>query len=79
LSRGLPPGAGAAYAYDWVRQHQRQAEENRKKNRKLKKKARKLSKKRKMVKCKEPNKIVRAIENVEKRLEQEKRHLEGVK
>jgi uncharacterized protein HemX len=75
----MPSGAGAAYIYDWLRQRQKQTEENRKKKRKLKKKIKKLSKKRKLVKRKEPNKIVRAIENVEKRIEQEKRHLEGIK
>jgi len=80
LSRGgLSPYAGSGYAYDWVRQRQKQTEENRKKKKKLKKKIKKLSKKSKVVKRKEPNKIVRAIENVEKRVEQEKRHLEGIK
>jgi len=66
---GLPSGAEAAYVYDWLRQRRKQTEENRKKSRKLKKKIGKLSKKRKVVKRKEPNKIVKAIENVEKRIE----------
>ncbi len=39
----------------------------------------KVTRRRKGDRHKEPNKIVKAIENVEKRLKEEERHLEGVK
>jgi hypothetical protein len=79
LSRGVPPHAGSGYSYDWQRQHQKQIAEKKKKNRKAKKKMNKMLRERKLAKRKEPSRIVRAVEGVEKRIEQEKRHLEGIK
>jgi hypothetical protein len=76
---GLPPSAEAGYAYDWIRQRQKSEEENRKQRRKLKKKVKKLTKKRKNERPREPNKIVKAIEGVERRLEEEKKHLHKIK
>lgn len=76
---GLPSGAQSGYVYDWLRQRQRRADEEKKRKRKLRRKIKKVTRRRKGDRHKEPNKIVNAIENVEKRLKEEKRHLEGVK
>lgn len=76
---GLRPGAQSGYVYDWLRQRQRRADEEKKRKRKLRRKIKKVTRGRKGDRHKEPNKIVKAIENVEKRLKEEERHLEGVK
>jgi hypothetical protein len=79
LSRGgLPPGAGSGYVYDWIRQRQKREEENRRQRRKLKKKVKKTTGKRKKEKRREPNKIVKAIEGVEKHLEEEEKRLRKI-
>jgi methyl coenzyme M reductase subunit C-like uncharacterized protein (methanogenesis marker protein 7) len=75
---GLPPGAEAGYVYDWIRQRQKREEENRRQRRKLKKKVKKLTKKRKKERRREPNKIVKAIKGVERRIEEEKKHLHRI-
>jgi seryl-tRNA synthetase len=79
LSRGVPPGAGAGYAYDWLRQRQRNAEKAKKRKKKLRKKINKLSKARKKAGLDRVGRIKRTVENAVKRLEEEKRHLEGIK
>jgi len=76
---GLPSGAGSGYVYDWIRQRQNQREKNRRQRKKLKKKVKKLTKNRKKGRRKEPNKIVKAVENVEKRFEEEKKRIHGMK
>jgi hypothetical protein len=76
---GLPSGAGFGYAYDWIRRHQNQSEKNREQRRKLKKKVKKLTKNRRKGRRKEPKRIVRAVGNVEKRLEEEKKRIHGMK
>jgi hypothetical protein len=79
LSRGgLPPGAEAGYVYDWIRQRQKREEENRRQRRKLKKKVKKLAGKRKRERRRGQNKIVKAIEGVERRFEEEKKHLSKI-
>jgi hypothetical protein len=50
---GLPTGGGIGYVYDWLRQRQRKANEQRKKSKKLKKKIKKLTKGRKKEKRRE--------------------------
>lgn len=75
---GLPPGAEAGYVYDWIRQRQKREEENRRQRRKLKRKVKKLTKKRKKERHREPNKIVKAIEGVERRLEEEEKYLHKI-
>jgi hypothetical protein len=72
---GLPPGAESGYVYDWIRQRQKREEENRRQRRKPKKKVKKTTGKRKKERRREPNKIAKAIEGVERRLEEEKKHL----
>jgi hypothetical protein len=74
----MPPGA-LAYAYDWIRRRQNKSEKDRRRRRKLKKKVKKLTNNKKKGKRKEPNRIVKVVENVEKRLEKEKKHIHGIK
>lgn len=76
---GLPSGAGSGYVYDWIRQRQNQCEKDRRRRRKLKKKVKKLTNNKKKGRRKEPNRIVKVVESVEKRLEEEKKHIQGIK
>jgi hypothetical protein len=80
LSRGgLPRGAETGYVYDWLRQRQRRTEKAKKRKRKLRKKINKLSKVRKKARPDRVGRIRGTVENAVKRLEEEKRHLEGIK
>jgi len=80
MSRGgLPPSAGAGYAYDWNRQRQRRAEKGKKRKKKLRKKIKKLSKVTEKAGPNRAGRIKRTVKNAVKRLEEEKRHLEGIK
>jgi hypothetical protein len=64
LGRGeLPAGAGIGYVYDWLRQRQRKANEQRKKSKKLKKKIKKLTKGRKKEKRREKTRQSEAPRN----------------
>jgi hypothetical protein len=76
---GLPPGAETGYVYDWLRQRQRRTEKEKKRKRKLRKKISKLARVRKKARPNRVGKIKRTVENAVKRLEEEKRHLEGIK
>jgi ATPase subunit of ABC transporter with duplicated ATPase domains len=76
---GLPSGAVSGYVYDWIRQRQNQSEKNRRQRKKLKKKVKKLTKRSKKGRRKEPSKMVKAIGNVEKRLEEEKKYIHAIK
>jgi hypothetical protein len=73
---GLPAGAGIGYAYDWLRQRQRKADEQRKKSKKLKKKIKKLTKRRKKEKRRDEK---QTIESTKKRLDEEEGHRERIK
>lgn len=73
---GLPAGAGIGYVYDWLRQRQRKANEQRKKSKKLKKKIKKLTEGRKKEKRREKN---QTIGSTKKRLEEEEGHHERIK
>jgi len=68
-----------AYVYDWIRRRQDQSEKNRKQRRKLRKKVKKLTRNRKKERRKEPKKMVKAIGDVEKRFEEEKKRIRGMK
>jgi len=58
---GLPAGAGIGYVYDWLRQRQRKANEQRKKSKKLKKKIKKLTEGRKKIKRREKTRQSEAL------------------
>jgi len=73
---GLPAGGGIGYVYDWLRQRQRKANEQRKKSKKLKKKIKKLTKGRKKEKRREKNQTVGSSR---KRLEEKEGHHERIK
>lgn len=80
MSRGgLPAGAGSGYVYDWIRQRQKASEENRKQKKKQKRKVKKLTKKKRKERHGEPNKIERVVKGIERRFEEEKKHLHGTK
>jgi predicted transcriptional regulator len=70
---GLPPGAGAGYVYDWLRQRQRKAEEQKRRSKKLKRKIKKLTKGKRKERCKGLNKIEKPVVKVKKHLEEKER------
>ncbi len=76
---GLPPGAGAGYVYDWLRQRQRKTEEQKKPSKKLKKKIKKLTKGKRKEKCKGLNKAEKPVVKVKKHLEENARALDRPK
>jgi len=51
---GLHSGGGIGYAYNWLRQRQRKADEQKKKSKKLKRKIKKLTKGRKKERRRQP-------------------------